>query len=245
MILRIKMAAVRHRTGTNVKILIIEDESKTGEYLKKGLSEAGFIVDLTDNGLTGYHLALTADYDLIVLDIMLPDVNGWEIIRMLRAANKGMPVLLLSALGTIEHRVKGLELGADDYLVKPFAFAELLARVRTLLRRGTAIIAESEFRIADLMMDRASRKVTRSGERITLTSKEFSLLEFFLRHQGEVLPRALIASQVWDMNFDSDTNVIDVAVKRLRAKIDQDFEPKLIHTIRSVGYVLEIPDDKK
>lgn len=226
-----------------MKILIIEDEKKTGEYLKKGLSEAGFVVDHTDNGLTGYHLALTADYDLIILDIMLPDVSGWEIIRMLRAAGKGMPVLLLSALGTIEHRVKGLELGADDYLIKPFAFAELLARVRTLLRRGAAIISERDYRIADLVMDRVSRKVTRAGERITLTSKEFSLLEFFLRHQGDVLPRALIASQVWDMNFDSDTNVIDVAVKRLRAKIDQNFEPKLIHTVRSAGYVLELQDD--
>ncbi|MDU2544313.1 MAG: response regulator, partial [Klebsiella sp.] len=204
------------------KILIVEDEKKTGEYLTKGLTEAGFVVDLADNGLNGYHLAMTSDYDLLILDIMLPDVNGWDIVRMLRAANKGMPILLLTALGTIEHRVKGLELGADDYLVKPFAFAELLARVRTLLRR----------------------KVTRGATRITLTSKEFTLLEFFLRHQGEVLPRSLIASQVWDMNFDSDTNAIDVAVKRLRAKIDNDFEPKLIQTVRGVGYMLEVPDGR-
>jgi two-component system copper resistance phosphate regulon response regulator CusR len=228
-----------------VKILIVEDEVKTGEYLSKGLTESGFIVDHVDNGLTGYHLAMTTDYDLMVLDIMLPDVNGWEIVRMLRAANKSMPILLLSALGTIEHRVKGLELGADDYLVKPFAFAELLARVRTLLRRGSAVIAESQFQVADLTLDLVSRKVSRKGIRISLTSKEFTLLEFFIRHQSEVLPRSLIASQVWDMNFDSDTNAIDVAVKRLRAKIDNDFEPKLIKTVRGVGYVLEVPDEEK
>ncbi|ONG17864.1 two-component sensor histidine kinase [Escherichia coli] len=164
-----------------MKLLIVEDEKKTGEYLTKGLTEAGFVVDLADNGLNGYHLAMTGDYDLIILDIMLPDVNGWDIVRMLRSANKGMPILLLTALGTIEHRVKGLELGADDYLVKPFAFAELLARVRTLLRRGAAVIIESQFQVADLMVDLVSRKVTRSGTRITLTSKEFTLLEFFLR----------------------------------------------------------------
>ena len=214
-----------------MKLLIVEDEKKTGEYLTKGLTEAGFVVDLADNGLNGYHLAMTGDYDLIILDIMLPDVNGWDIVRMLRPA-----------LGSIELRVMGLELGADDYLVKPFAFAELLARVRTLLRRGAAVIIESQFQVADLMVDLVSRKVTRSGTRITLTSKEFTLLEFFLRHQGEVLPRSLIASQVWDMNFDSDTSAIDVAVKRLRGKIDNDFEPKLIQTVRGVGYMLEVPD---
>ncbi|EBU6211265.1 TPA: copper/silver response regulator transcription factor [Salmonella enterica subsp. enterica serovar 40:-:1,5] len=227
-----------------MKILIVEDEAKTGEYLSKGLTEAGFIVDLTDNGLSGYHYAMMAEYDLIVLDIMLPDVNGWDIVRMLRSAGKGMPILLLTALGTIEHRVKGLELGADDYLVKPFAFAELLARVRTLLRRGAAVIAESQFQVADLNIDLVSRKVSRTGRRITLTNKEFTLLEFFVRHQGEVLPRSLIASQVWDMNFDSDTNAIDVAVKRLRAKIDNDFDPKLIKTVRGVGYVLEVPNEE-
>jgi len=225
-----------------MKILIVEDEIKTGEYLSKGLTEAGFVVDHADNGLTGYHLAMTAEYDLVILDIMLTDVNGWDIIRMLRSAGKGMPVLLLTALGTIEHRVKGLELGADDYLVKPFAFAELLARVRTLLRRGNTMITESQLKVADLSVDLVSRKVSRAGNRIVLTSKEFSLLEFFIRHQGEVLPRSLIASQVWDMNFDSDTNAIDVAVKRLRAKIDNDYGTKLIQTVRGVGYMLEIPD---
>ncbi|EBD2439312.1 TPA: copper/silver response regulator transcription factor [Salmonella enterica] len=227
-----------------MKILIVEDEAKIGEYLSKGLTEAGFIVDLTDNGLSGYHYAMTEEYDLIVLDIMLPDMNGWDIVRMLRSVGKAMPILLLTALGTIEHRVKGLELGADDYLVKPFAFAELLARVRTLLRRGAAVIVESQFQVADLNIDLVSRKVSRAGRRITLTSKEFTLLEFFVRHQGEVLPRSLIASQVWDMNFDSDTNAIDVAVKRLRGKIDNDFEPKLIQTVRGVGYILEVPDEE-
>jgi len=225
-----------------VKLLVVEDEAKTGEYLCKGLTEAGFIVDLANNGLTGYHLAMTADYDLVILDVMLPDINGWDIVKLLRSAEKGMPILLLTALGTVEHRVKGLELGADDYLIKPFAFAELLARVRTLLRRGTAVIAESQFQIADLTLDLVSRRVTRGGVKITLTSKEFILLEFFIRHQGEVLPRSLIASQVWDMNFDSDTNAIDVAVKRLRAKIDNDFSPKLIQTVRGSGYILEVPD---
>ncbi|HHT04583.1 copper/silver response regulator transcription factor [Denitrificimonas caeni] len=225
-----------------MKILVVEDEVKTGEYLCKGLTEAGFIVDLAGSGMTGYHLAMTADYDLMILDIMLPDINGWDVVKLLRTAGKGMPILLLTALGTIEHRVKGLELGADDYLVKPFAFAELLARVRTLLRRGTAVIVESQFQVADLTLDLVSRRVTRSGVKIILTSKEFSLLEFFIRHKGEVLPRSLIASQVWDMNFDSDTNVIDVAVKRLRGKIDSDFELKLIQTVRGVGYVLDVSD---
>lgn len=225
-----------------MKILVVEDEVKIGEYLCKGLTEAGFIVDLAGSGMTGYHLAMTADYDLMILDIMLPDINGWDVVKLLRTAGKGMPILLLTALGTIEHRVKGLELGADDYLVKPFAFAELLARVRTLLRRGTAVIVESQFQVADLTLDLVSRRVTRSGVKIILTSKEFSLLEFFIRHKGEVLPRSLIASQVWDMNFDSDTNVIDVAVKRLRGKIDSDFELKLIQTVRGVGYVLDVSD---
>lgn len=171
-----------------MKILIVEDEIKTGEYLSKGLTEAGFVVDHADNGLTGYHLAMTAEYDLLILDIMLPDVNGWDIIRMLRSAGKGMPVLLLSALGTIEHRVKGLELGADDYLIKPFAFAELLARVRTLLRRGNTVITESQFQVSDLMIDLVSRKVSRAGNRILLTSKEFSLLEFLCDTGGSAAP---------------------------------------------------------
>ena len=226
-----------------MKLLVVEDEVKTGEYLCKGLTESGFVVDLADNGMTGYHQAMTMDYDLIILDIMLPDIDGWNVVKLLRSSGKSMPILLLTALGNTEHKVKGLELGADDYLVKPFDFAELLARVRTLLRRGAFTIVESQFQIADLVMDLVKRKVTRGGTKITLTGKEFSLLEFFIRHEGEVLPRSLIVSQVWDMNFDSDTNAIDVAVKRLRAKVDNDFEPKLIQTVRGIGYVLEVPDE--
>ncbi|MEO8417385.1 MAG: heavy metal response regulator transcription factor [Methylophilaceae bacterium] len=222
-----------------MKILIVEDEQKTGDYLKQGLSEAGFIADIVRDGLDGMHLALTDDYDLVVLDVMLPGLDGWQVLQGIRQGGKHMPVLFLTARDQIEDRVKGLELGADDYLVKPFAFSELLARVRTLLRRGKTKEPEL-LQVADLELDPLRRRVTRAGKRIDLTAKEFALLELLLRRQGEVLPRSLIASQVWDMNFDSDTNVIEVAMRRLRAKIDDDFEPKLIRTLRGMGYVLEI-----
>ena len=221
-----------------MKILIVEDEPKTGDYLKQGLAEAGFVADLARNGPDGLHLALSEDYDLVVLDIMLPGLDGWQVLRELRQAGRHAPVLFLTARDQIEDRVKGLELGADDYLVKPFAFSELLARCRTLLRRGKMKEPET-LQIADLELDLMRRRVTRAGRRIDLTAKEFALLELLLRRQGEVLPRSLIASQVWDMNFDSDTNVIEVAMRRLRAKIDDDFEPKLIRTVRGMGYVLE------
>jgi two-component system copper resistance phosphate regulon response regulator CusR len=224
-----------------MKILIVEDEHKTGDYLKQGLSEAGFVADLARDGVDGLHLALTGDYDLMVLDVMLPKLDGWQVLREIRQKGKHLPVLFLTARDQVEDRVKGLEFGADDYLVKPFAFSELLARVRALLRRGRTNEPEL-FQIADLELDLLRRRVTRGGKRIDLTAKEFALLELLLRRQGEVLPRSLIASQVWDMNFDSDTNVIEVAVRRLRAKIDDDFEPKLIHTVRGMGYVLEIPE---
>jgi len=224
-----------------MKILIIEDEQKTGDYLRQGLSEAGFMVDLARDGLDGLHLALTEDYDLLVLDVMLPKLDGWQILQRVRQGDKHMPVLFLTARDQIKDKVKGLELGADDYLVKPFAFSELLARVRTLLRRGKA--KEQELlQVADLELDLIRRRVTRAGKRIELTAKEFALLELLLRRQGEVIPRSLIASQVWDMNFDSDTNVIEVAIRRLRAKIDDNFEPKLIRTLRGMGYVLENPE---
>ena len=222
-----------------MKLLIVEDEVKMSDYLRQGLGEAGFVVDLARNGLDGYHLAMTEHYDLLILDVMLPDVNGWRIIKSLRESGRKTPVLFLTARDSVEDRVKGLELGADDYLVKPFAFAELLARVRTLLRRGAATTTETTLTAADLELDLLSRRVTRAGQRITLTAREFALLELLLRHQDEVLPRSLIASQVWDMNFDSDTNVIDVAIRRLRAKIDQDFDRKLIHTVRGMGYMLD------
>lgn len=226
-----------------MKILIVEDETKIGDYLKQGLTEAGFVIDLARNGLNGHHLSMTESYDLIILDVMLPDVDGWRILQSLREAGRDVPVLFLTARDSVDDRVKGLELGADDYLVKPFAFAELLARVRTLLRRGTNPPTETTLKVADLELDLIRRRVARAGQRIQLTAKEFLLLELLMRRQGEVLPRSLIASQVWDMNFDSDTNVIDVAIRRLRVKIDDGFETKLIHTVRGMGYVLDVPSD--
>lgn len=223
-----------------MRLLIVEDEVKTGNYLQQGLTEAGFIVDLARTGLDGHHLALTGSYDVIILDVMLPDVDGWRIMQALRDAKSTTPVLFLTARDSVEDRVKGLELGADDYLVKPFAFSELLARVRTLLRRGSTPAYPTEMQVADLVLDIPRRRAQRQDVRINLTNKEFALLELLVRRQGEVLPRSLIASQVWDMNFDSDTNVIDVAIRRLRAKIDDDFEPKLIHTVRGMGYMLDV-----
>jgi len=230
-------------TEPAVKILIVEDEAKTGDYLRKGLGEAGFVVDLAHDGVDGLHLVQTGDYDLVVLDVMLPGLDGWAVLRTLRREGHEMPVLFLTARDQVEDRVRGLELGADDYLVKPFAFSELLARVRTLLRRGKTKEPEV-FGVADLELDLLRRRVTRAGVRIDLTAKEFALLELLLRRQGEVLPRSLIASQVWDMNFDSDTNVIEVAVRRLRAKVDEPFEPKLIRTVRGMGYVLEAAETR-
>lgn len=225
-----------------MKLLVVEDEAKTADYLRQGLSEAGFVVDLARNGLDGHHLAMTGDHDLIVLDVMLPDVDGWRILRALREAGRDVPVLFLTARDSVDDRVKGLELGADDYLVKPFAFTELLARVRTLLRRGRSPSQADKLQVADLVLDLPRRRASRGGTRIALSNKEFALLELLVRRQGEVLPRSLIASQVWDMNFDSDTNVIDVAIRRLRAKVDDAFSPKLIRTVRGMGYTLDLPD---
>lgn len=226
-----------------MKLLLVEDETKTADYVRKGLTEAGFVVDLARTGLDGHHLAMHQTYDLILLDVMLPDVDGWRIVKALRDSGKQAPVLFLTARGSVEDRVKGLELGADDYLVKPFAFSELLARVRTLLRRGSGYSLPEQIQIAGLALDLPRRRATRDGQRLNLTQKEFSLLELLARRQGEVLPRSLIASQVWDMNFDGDSNVIDVAIRRLRAKMDDAFEPKLIHTVRGMGYMLDLPDE--
>ena len=218
-----------------MKILVVEDETKTGDYIKQGLAESGFVVELVRTGLDGHHKAMLGEYELIILDVMLPDIDGWKILSSLRESNNHTPVLFLTARDHVNDRVKGLELGADDYLVKPFAFAELLARVRTLIRRGTSV-PNNILHIADLELDIPSRIAPRSGRTLNLTTKEFTLLELMVRRQGEVLPRSLIASQVWDMNFDSDTNVIDVAIRRLRAKIDDDFSLKLIQTVRGMGY---------
>ena len=222
-----------------MKILIVEDEPKTGDYLRQGLREAGFVVDLVQDGLDGLHLGIEGDQDLIILDVMLPRMDGWGVLQALTQAGIRTPVIFLTAKDQVEDRVRGLELGAADYLVKPFSFAELLARVRNVLRRGPAATESSILQVADLEVDLLRRRVSRAGRRIDLTPKEFGLLELLVRRQGEVLPRSLIASLVWDMNFDSDTNVIEVAMRRLRAKVDEGFEVRLIQTVRGMGYVLE------
>lgn len=221
-----------------MRLLVVEDEQKAGEYIRKGLTESGFIVDLARTGPDGLHAASTLEYDLIVLDVMLPELDGWQLITQLRQI-VDTPVLFLTARDALEDRIRGLELGADDYLVKPFAFAELLIRIRTLLRRGP--LKELDvLGVGDLEIDIPKHRVSRHGSRIDLSAKEFALLVLLTKKTGQVLSRSLIASQVWDMNFDSDTNVVDVAVRRLRAKIDDPFERKLIHTVRSMGYVLEV-----
>jgi two-component system, OmpR family, copper resistance phosphate regulon response regulator CusR len=224
-----------------MRLLVIEDEKKAGEYLKKGLEESGFTVDIASSGIDGLHLALEEDYALVVLDVMLPGMDGWAVLKHLRV-KKDTPVLFLTAIDEIEERVKGLELGGDDYLVKPFAFVELLARIRTLLRRGPPRDID-HMHIGDLEIDAVRRRVRRGGQRVDLTPREFSLLQLLGRRRGEVLSRTQIASYVWDMNFDSDTNVVEVAIRRLRAKIDDGHDVKLIHTVRGMGYVLEIESE--
>lgn len=219
-----------------MRILVVEDEVKTADYLRKGLSESGYRVEVALNGLDGQQLIQTQAFDLIILDVMLPGLDGWQLLQNIRQISQ-TPVLFLTARDAVEDRVKGLELGADDYLVKPFSYAELLARVRTLLRRGPPR-ESAEFQVADLQLDLLRRQVTRQGERINLTNKEFALLHLLMSREGEVLSRAFIAAQVWQMNFDSDTNVVDVAIRRLRAKVDDPYPQKLIHTVRGMGYLL-------
>ena len=225
-----------------MKLLIVEDEPKTAEYLQKGLTEQGCAVDVAHNGVDGQHLALVHDYDVIVLDAMLPGIDGFTLLRSLRAV-KQTPVIMLTARDSIEDRVRGLHDGADDYLVKPFSFLELLARLQALQRRGRAQ-EPTQLKIANLQIDLIARKAWRGAERIDLSAKEFALLAVLARRQGEILSKTAIAELVWDMNFDSNTNVVEVAIKRLRAKVDNAFTPKLLHTIRGMGYVLEPRDEE-
>lgn len=220
-----------------MRILLVEDEIKSAEYLKKALNNSGYQVEICHDGIDGLFVAQSSDFYLLILDVMLPGIDGWSFIRRFRELSQ-VPVLFLTARDAVEDRVKGLELGADDYLIKPFSYAELLARVRTLLRRSP--VRESEhFELADLVVDVLKRRAIRGGQRIDLTNKEFALLQLLLQHKGEVMSRSQIASQVWDMNFDSDTNVVDVAIRRLRAKIDDGFPVKLIQTVRGMGYRID------
>ena len=224
-----------------MKILVVEDEVKAAAYLRKGLTEEGYQVEVAYTGVDGLHMASVNEYDLVILDWMLPGIDGMAVLSALRHT-RSVPVLMLTARGQIEDRVRGLQSGAEDYLVKPFAFSELLARVEALLRRGSSVSAQAStlMRLGDLEVDLARRKVTRAGKRLDLTPKEFGLLTLLMRRHGEVLSRTVLAEQVWDLHFDSETNVIDVAVRRLRAKLDEGFETPLLHTVRGVGYVLEV-----
>jgi two-component system copper resistance phosphate regulon response regulator CusR len=224
-----------------MRLLVIEDEVKLAQYLSKGLGENGYVVDVARDGIEGRRLATGGEYDLVLLDLMLPGVDGFGVLSAVRAVNRQLPVLMLTARDKVEDRVRGLEQGADDYLVKPFAFSELLARVAALLRRGANGQAQTvtSMQMGDLELDLLARKAQRAGQRLDLTAKEFKLLTLLLRRRGQILSRTTLAEQVWDMNFDSDTNVVEVAVRRLRAKLDDPFDVKLLHTVRGMGYVLE------
>jgi len=222
-----------------MRILLIEDETKTAAFLAKGLQEAGYTVQIARDGETGLELALAARYELLVVDVMLPKKDGWAVVEELRGGGVRTPILFLTARDTVRDRVKGLELGADDYLVKPFAFSEFLARVRSLLRRSPAR-EETHLRVEDLDVDTRRHKAVRAGVALNLTAKEFLLLAHLVRSAGEVVSRTEIAEQVWDINFETDTNVVDVMVRRLRAKVDDPFKTKLIQTVRGVGYVLKV-----
>jgi len=224
-----------------LKILVVEDEAKTARFLQKGLREAGFVVDVAADGQEAIHLAGELPFDLIVLDVMIPKADGWQVLVTLRGHGIETPILLLTAKDAVADRVKGFELGADDYLVKPFAFSELLARVKSLLKRSPVRHPEV-LRVADLEIDLVRHRAVRSGHRVDLTAKEFVLLTFLVRRVGEVLSRTMIAEEVWDMNFDSDTNVVDVNVRRLRSKVDDPFPRKLIKTVRGVGYAINAED---
>lgn len=221
-----------------MKILVIEDEPRAAEYLRQGLTESGYAVEVAHNGTDGLHVAVNGDHGLVILDIMLPGIDGFAVLSALRTS-KQIPVLMLTARGKTDDKVRGFDLGADDYLVKPFQFPELLARVRALVKRGQSATNDSVLRTADLEIDPVRHRATRAGQRIDLSAKEFALLTLLAQKTGEVLSRTQIASLVWDIHFDSDTNVVEVAIRRLRAKIDDPFDEKLIHTVRGVGYVFE------
>jgi len=226
-----------------MRLLLVEDEEKTSSYLNRALGESGFTVDVSADGIEGLHYALEYDYDAIILDVMLPGIDGYKVLEGIRAS-KQSPVLMLSARGSVDERVKGLRLGADDYLPKPFSLIELVARIQALVRRRATDGADiKQLQIHDLHLDLLSRRVFRASHRLELTAKEFSLLSLLARHQGEILSKMMIAEQVWDMNFDSDANVVEVAIKRLRAKMDAPFAVKLLHTVRGMGYVLEVRPD--
>ncbi len=224
-----------------MRILVIEDEKKVASFIQRGLEAEHYQVDVAHDGEAGFLQLFDNDYDALILDVMLPKRDGLSILRDLRTRKLAVPVLMLTARDTIADKVAGLDQGADDYLTKPFAFEELLARLRALLRRGVSSPAP-ELTLADVRLDLVTHQVTRAGKRIDLTVKEFALLEFFLRQPGRVLSRALIAQHVWGVDFDTFTNVIDVYVNYLRKKIDTDFEPKLLHTVRGVGYVMKTPE---
>lgn len=220
-----------------MRILVVEDQEKVARFIVKGLREERYAVDHAATGAAGLSAARLGDYDVIVLDVMLPELNGFEVAARLRAHHIQTPILMLTVRDDIEDRVRGLDAGADDYLVKPFAFAELLARIRALLRRGD-LNAPAVMKVADLTVDPVSHEVYRAGNRIELTNREYALLDFLMRNRDRVLTRTAVIEHVWDMNFDSDTNLVDVYIRHLRRKLDDDYSPKLIHTIRGVGYVL-------
>ena len=225
-----------------MRILVVEDEKRIADFLGRGLESGGYTVDTAPDGQSALDLAHATDYDLVILDMMLPDMDGLRVLEKIRNRKANPPVLILSARGGVEDRVKGLELGADDYLTKPFAFVELLARVRVLLRRGQP--TPEKLAVGELTLDCIRRKVTRAGDTIDLAPKEFSILEYLMRNRGKPLSRTMIVEHVWDMDYDGLTNIVDVYIRHLRSKIDDRYPAKLIHTVRGVGYMLDLPEGR-